>query len=217
MIKIRYGSLPEGLHARAVELGRHTVIYFRPGLSLAERREGLRRARQTARMGYGPRLPAIGVRSAVAADRVRITIGNVAAAVRHRPGSSALLAGLLAAGLACYMLFGPVPVTFMHTPLGLPQPQLGQAALLPQAAPGGGQAGQRRTRPGASSHRTGYPGYPAAGTLPTPGSPVPSPATDGSPTARPASPSPSPSGPSPSPSQSQLCLAVGPLGVCLPL
>ena len=63
MITIRYADLPEGLHARAEARGRRTVIYLRPGLTAEQRRLSLRRARQSARMGYGPRLPGRGASS----------------------------------------------------------------------------------------------------------------------------------------------------------
>ena len=66
MITIRYADLPEGLHAQAEAHGRRTVIYLRPGLTAEQRRLSLRRARQSARMGYGPRLPGPAVALAVA-------------------------------------------------------------------------------------------------------------------------------------------------------
>jgi hypothetical protein len=101
MVKIRYADLPGGLHARAETRGRHAIIYLRPGLTPAQRREGLRRARQSARMGYGPRLPAADVEVALAVDRIRITVRNATAAVCQHPASSALLAGLFSAAVAC--------------------------------------------------------------------------------------------------------------------
>jgi hypothetical protein len=107
MITIRYADLPEGLHAQAERRGRRTVIYLRPGLTADERRRGLRRARQSARMGYGPRLPAVGVAQAVARNVIRDTAGNLGAALRRHPLGFMALAVGLAAVVACYTLFLP--------------------------------------------------------------------------------------------------------------
>src|SRR5581483_11873003 len=92
LITIRYANLPEGSHAQAVARGKRTVIYLRPGLTPEQRRDSLRRARQSARMGHGPRLPASGVALALAGDTVRVTLRNLAAAVRGHPLGSLLLA-----------------------------------------------------------------------------------------------------------------------------
>ena len=64
MIKIRYADLPGGLHVRVEARGKDTIIYLLPGLTVAQRRAALRRARSSARMGHGPRLPAPGVAGA---------------------------------------------------------------------------------------------------------------------------------------------------------
>jgi len=212
MITIRYADLPEGLFARAESDGRKTVIYLRPGLTPAQRQEGLRRARQTARMGYGPRLPAAGVQAARAADRCRITMRNAAAAVGHHPASSTLLAGLLAAAVACYVIFVSVSVRFVHEPPFVsmpgprPAPVPAQMAipLTPGTAPGSG--GQR----GADA-----PG-PARSATAGPASHSPSPRGSGLPPPTSPPPGGSPS-PSPSASPTGVCLNVGPLGVCLSL
>jgi hypothetical protein len=104
MITIRYADLPEGLHAQAERQGRRTVIYLRPGLTAEQRRRGLRRARQSARMGYGPRLPALGVAQAIARNGIRETAGNLGAVLRRHPLGSVLLAAGFAAMLSCYAL-----------------------------------------------------------------------------------------------------------------
>ena len=105
MITIRYADLPEGLHAQAERQGRRTVIYLRPGLTAEQRRRGLRRARQSARMGYGPGLPALGVAQAVARDVIRETAGNLGAVLRRHPLGSILLVAGLATMISCYALF----------------------------------------------------------------------------------------------------------------
>ncbi len=56
MIKIRYTDLPAGLHIGGGPR-KDTVIYLLPGLTAAQRQAALRRARSSARMGHGPRLP----------------------------------------------------------------------------------------------------------------------------------------------------------------
>lgn len=102
MISIRYADLPEGLHAQAAMSGRRTIIYLRPGLTPQQRRHSLRRARQSARMGHGPRLPAAMVALAVAGDIAAGTLRNVGAAVRsHVLGALLLVAGT-AGAVVCY-------------------------------------------------------------------------------------------------------------------
>lgn len=212
MVKIRYADLPGGLHARAEARGRHAIIYLRPGLTPAQRREGLRRARQTARMGYGPRLPATDVQIAVAVDRIRITMRNALAAVYQHPASSAVLAGVLSAAVVCYVMFVSVSITFLHPPLLQDQmPHPGRVGLpWPAASAGPAQGGQRGAE--APSPGTSGPGArPGAPGRPSPRAPDPSAEPTG-----PASPHPSPTAsPAPSPSPSGVCLDVGPLGVCL--
>jgi hypothetical protein len=105
MITIRYADLPEGLHAQAEQRGRRTVIYLRPGLTAEQRRLVLRRARQSARMGYGPRLSAAGVAQAVARDSIRGTLRTVGAVLRRHPVGSIILAAGLAAVVSSYALF----------------------------------------------------------------------------------------------------------------
>ena len=83
-----------GLTRQAEAHGRRTVIYLRPGLTAEQRRLSLRRARQSARMGYGPRLPGPGVALAVARHVSAGTLRNLGAAVRRHPiGFTLLSAG----------------------------------------------------------------------------------------------------------------------------
>ncbi len=212
MIKIRYALLPEGLHAQARWEGRHTVIYLRPGLTSQQRREALRRARQTARMGHGPRLPAASLACALAADRVRATMHNAVAAVRCHPVGAGALGALVAGAMVSYSLFVTVSVHLIDPqvqamPPNLPRPSAAVPAPHPGASSRGAAAGG--TRPGGQTGRG------------TTGGRTPSPGATGqsSPSARPT-PSPSPAAPSPSPSSSSgsgVCVKVGPLGVCLSL
>ncbi len=210
IVKIRYADLPEGLHALAEAQGRHAIIYLRPGLTTAQRREGLRRARQTARMGYGPRLPAARVEAAVAADRVRITIRNATAAVRHHPASSAMLAAALSTAVVCYVLFVSVSIRFIRPPLQAQTPRLRPGQVEAPRVPGptaGGQRGADAPGPGAAT--TGPASRHSSPPSPKPSglSPAPTPAPSPAPTP--------PASPGPSPSPSGMCLNVGPLGVCL--
>jgi len=85
MVKIRYSELPVGLHVAAKADGRHTVVYLLPGLTPTQRRAALIRVRSSARMGQGPRLPALGIALALMADRVRMTARNSVAAMRGHP------------------------------------------------------------------------------------------------------------------------------------
>ncbi len=224
MITIRYAELPEGLHAQARADGRRTIIYLRPGLTPEQRRRSLRRARQSARMGHGPRLPAPGVALAVAGDIAGVTLRNLATAARRRPLGAALLATALGVLLACYPLFVAGSVTFTA---GQPPPAhrlTGGAPGQRGGAPGTGGGGPPGNRPGAAQPRQGAPAGPSPGrgpsppasaTPPPPGSPSPS--RDPSPSPSPSrDPSPSPPG-GPSPSPGEDCLNVGPYGICLPV
>ncbi|HEY6276243.1 MAG TPA: hypothetical protein VIX86_07910 [Streptosporangiaceae bacterium] len=214
MIRIRYADLPEGLFARAEAQGRHTIIYLRPGLTAAQRKEALRRARRSGRMGYGPRLPAMAVQLAVAADQVRVTLGYTTAAVRQHLLSSLLLAGVMTTAVICYVLFVSVSIRFIHPPT---EAEYRHLAPHPAAAPFRpfGSAGPSRPRPG----RPGSSGLaaPPSQDQPSPESRSSAPAPYGTGSGSPgpsSSRTPGPS-PSPSPTSSGVCLVVGPLGVCL--
>jgi hypothetical protein len=229
MIKIRYADLPAGLHVRAEAHGRSTIIYLLPGLTLVERRSALLRARRSADLGYGPRLPLSGVVAAVTLDRVGALLRNGALALRSHP--LLLFPPLIIAmtGSLVYIMLADVTITIRP-------PQAGGAPALYQAAPprptgvparpgglgeppGGGQspAGDpsrlphrsRSPRPSRSPKPTRS-GAPSPTPSPSPGSPAPQP----SPTPSPVPPSPSPS---PSPTSSGTCLVIGPLGICLRL
>jgi hypothetical protein len=217
MITIRYADLPEGLHAQAEARGRRTVIYLRPGLTPEQRRHGLRRARQSGRMGYGPRLPAVWLALAVFGDVVRGTVRNAAAAVRTHPLGSVLLAAGVAAAMVCYVLFVTVSIRMMLPPDRLQPPPRGPHAAGAPADPG--------HVPGQRAGLAPQPGLPGGTRRPVPSatagqsSPTqtlraaPSPDQEPSPVVSTSIP---PVGsPSPSASSSPPCLHVGPLGVCL--
>jgi hypothetical protein len=128
MISIRYADLPEGLHAQAAMKGKRTIIYLRPGLTPQQRRQSLRRAMQSARMGHGPRLPAALVAIAVAGDITGGTLRNLGAAVRSHVLGFLLLAAGTVAAVVCYALFVTVSLRLMLPPSGGP-------AVLPSPSP----------------------------------------------------------------------------------
>src|SRR5260370_969362 len=93
MITIRYTDLPEGLHAQAERQGRRPAIYLRPGLTAQQRRVGLRRARQSPRVGCGPPPPAAGAVPAPAGSRRhRRDTGTLATQPGPAPSDTASLA-----------------------------------------------------------------------------------------------------------------------------
>ena len=213
MIKIRYASLPEGLHIQARREGGHTVIYLRPGLTSDQRREALRRARQSARMGHGPKLPAPGLARALAADRAMSTLRNAGAAVRQHPFGAGMQAALLAGAVVSYSLFVTVSVRLIYPQVPGLQPSLPHPTLpVPAPQPGTSSPGQHRGNPGSS---------PGGGVTPTPAGSVPG--RTPSPGPRPPTPAPSPSSvppspsPTPAPGSPGVCVKVGPLGICLTL
>jgi hypothetical protein len=214
MITIRYADLPEGLHARAESRGRRTIIYLRPGLTPEQRRESLRRARQSGRMGHGPRLSASGVAFAVARLTCRTTVRNAAAAGRRHPLTSVLLLAVLSAAVVCYLLFVTVSIRFLVSPGWALSPHGPLPGALHLGEGRRDDAGRRESRLAGGTRAGPVPGghTRARGRAPgaTGGSrPHPSPSSS-------PSPSPRPSGtrltlPSPSPSPSRLCL----LDICL--
>jgi len=99
VISIRYQDLSTGLHGKAERMGSSTTVYFQPGLTAAQRSAALRRLRQEARRGCGPRLPSGQLAVAVVTDRARSTVGQVFAVIRLHPAAtvaSALLLGVTA-------------------------------------------------------------------------------------------------------------------------
>ena len=225
MIRIRYADLPEGFHAQARAHGRRTVIYLRPGLTAEQRRLSLRRARQSARMGYGPRLPGPGVALAVARHVTAGTLGNLGAAVRRHPIGFLVLSAGLVTLMACYVLFVTVSVRLMLDPAPLPAARGALPAWVMPAAqpprPGGGPlpghaARQRRGSRGAGDRRARGRG-PAGRASPSPAParpPFSSPSPAATPPPSPAATPPPPPATAPSP-RSSVCVTVGPIGVCV--
>ena len=246
MIKIRYLDLPTGLHVCAEAHGSDTIIYLLPGLTTAQRRAALHRARSSARMGHGPALPAAGLACAVAADRVRTTVRNGAAAMRVHPGLvippvvitvSAALAYLFLASVSVSVTYRPpgagpgqqsnqVPQGFSQP--GAPHDVVGLPHRAARGHASGGHPGGPGRTPGLPPHRGRSPSpSPYGHRTPSP-SPTPSPLP--SPSAGPP-PYPSPSvGPPPTPSASASpspasggpggiggCVTIGPLGICVHL
>ncbi|HEY7146176.1 MAG TPA: hypothetical protein VH637_18200 [Streptosporangiaceae bacterium] len=230
MIKIRYSDLPAGFHVRTAVEGRHTILYLLPGLTPAERRSAIGRARSNARVGYGPRLPAGAMAAAMAADQIRTTLGNGYKALRLNPAFFVPAAVVIASVAVAYVLLASVSIQ-LHEPPGagpVPQPNdlirvvPGYSRLTPAARPGGGPARPRqpagargRVKPGRGGSRGHAPGRgagPSPSLRPTPTSPAsPQPLPDDPPTIVPL---PTPA-PSPSPSATGMCLELGSLGVCL--
>jgi hypothetical protein len=230
VIKIRYADLPAGLHIRAVARGKDTLIYLLPGLTSAQRQAALRRARSSARMGQGPRLPVAGVLGAVMVDRIRTTIRNGAAAMRGHPAIFVPPLVIITTAAVAYVLLVSVNIR-IHIPQasgpagqGTPVP----AAVAPPGSgdddPGGRPGSTSPINSGQSQQPTDKPsggGHGATGASPSP-SPTPSPATS---TPAP-SPSPTPSATptagginstgtgSGSPGAGGLCFDPGPPGVC---
>lgn len=224
MVKIRYSELPAGLHVSAEKRGRHTVIYLLPGLTAAQRRAALIRVRSSARMGRGPRLPAVSMAVALGSDRLRTTVRNGAAAMRGHPLLLLPPLILLVSGAIVFVLMSFVTLTVRQHDRAEPPtspsvrvatPPGRSADPTPDPSTGGRVIGSDATgpAPGGRQHRSKVSPTPSS----SPGSTVP--ILSESPTPPPASsPSPSPDpAPSPSASQSQTCLKLGPLGLCIGL
>jgi hypothetical protein len=240
VIKIRYADLPGGLHVRAEARGRDTIIYLLPGLTVEQRQAALRRVRSSARMGQGPPLSAAGLARALVADRIMITVRNMAGALRVHPAMFVPLIVILLSAAVAYFVLSSVSIKIRAPHAGAPATPLGPP-IAAAAAPSRGGVHRDPDQPGGlmpagpSPGHSGTPiptqpsgGDPAPNPSPTPGPvptvpgqpPGPSPAPDPGPAPTPSpstSPTPLPS-PSPSPTKSGgggLCVDVGLLGVCL--
>jgi len=243
VIKIRYSDLPGGLHVRVDSRGRDTFVCFLPGLTAAQRKAAIRRARSAARVGHGPGLPALGVARALAADRTRTTVRNGLAAMRMHPVIMFPPVIILAASAAAYLLLVSVSVRLIPQHPAGPRVAVGISHGDRGGTGGaqGGAGGGRRggAAPGSSGSPSGAAPGLSTGPAAPPGpvsalSPAPSraPSTPGTL----GSPSPAPPGtpwPAPLPSASPLpgagsgsgsgaggngvCVKIGPLGVCVGL
>ncbi|HEV2252718.1 MAG TPA: hypothetical protein VGS06_05950 [Streptosporangiaceae bacterium] len=74
-----------------------------PGLSAAQRRAALRRLKISARRGYEPRLPAPQLAVALAADRIRTTVGRAGAVFRSHPAGSTVPVMVVSAGAIAFL------------------------------------------------------------------------------------------------------------------
>jgi hypothetical protein len=236
LIKIRYAELPAGLHVRTEAHGQSTIIYLLPGLSPAERRAALLRARRGADLGYGPPLPVAGVAAAGIRDRIRHTLRNGVLAFRAHPLLLVPPLVIVASATLVYIMMSAVTFTIRPPQASGPFPQPGPVLAAP---------GTSATAPGPSGHRAGGPTGPSTpppgqstapgrgrhGRHPKPSpppgsspSPTPSGSATVSPTAPPTTgppgtpPAPLPTGsPTATPSPSPSCLDIGPVGICLKL
>jgi hypothetical protein len=231
VIKIRYSDLPGGLHLTAAVRGKHTILFLLPGLTAAQRKAAIRRARSAARVGHGPGLPAAGLARAVAADRIATTVRNGLAAMRMHPAVFLPPLIMVMSAAVAYVLLVSVSLRLYPPQASGKGPVLGGASSGAVHRAGGtrhqgsspagglvpGAPGPPSPSPGQSSHRP--PGSPSPGASA-------SPAPDPSSSRPPGSPAPSPSPsslPSPSPSATPgsssggggVCVKIGPLGVCL--
>jgi len=232
LIKIRYLDLPTGLHVCAEAHGSDTIIYLLPGLTTAQRRAALYRARSSARMGHGPALPAAGLACAIAADRVRTTVRNGAAALRVHPGLVIPPVVITVSAALAFLLLASVSVSVTYRPPGAgpgqqssqDQQGLRQNGVHDEVRPrdgargqaGGGHPGPAGRSPGLSPHHGRSPSghrTPSPGPLPSPSvgpSPYPSPSVGPSPSATPAPASGGPDG-------FGECVTISRLGICVHL
>ena len=176
MIKIRYrdpNELSPGLHAAAERHGRSTTVYLLPGLSAAQRRAALRRLKISARRGYDPRLPAPQLAVALAADRIRTTVGRAGNVFRSHPAGSTVPVMVVSAGAIAFLALSAVSIRVTHTtPRGPGQAFSGAAgpAASVSAGPGPRQsagpiAASRGDPPGLPGSVTELPGqaFPGGG------------------------------------------------------
>lgn len=160
MVKIRYAELPLGLHVATEAGDRCAIVYLKPGLTRAQRKEALTVARRSARFGHGPSLPALDMAFALAADRTRTTARMTISAIRKHPllllPLLALVLGVIAAGIvaAAAVLTVPPPASSGQSS-GLYQFNIGRlvppsvsTSPSPGPAPGSGTITPRASAPG---------------------------------------------------------------------
>ncbi len=167
MVKIRYAELPAGLHV-ATEAGeRCTIVYLKPGLTRAQRKDALMVARRAARFGHGPSLPAPDMAFALAADRTRTTARIMVSATRKHPllllPLLALVAGVVAAAIMAAAAIPGPPVSSAQ-PGGLSEFNIGNLVnLAPGSSPGSSGGAPHSGRSGTPGGAAGVrPAQPAA-------------------------------------------------------
>jgi hypothetical protein len=179
MIKIRYrdpNELSPGLHAAAERHGRSTTVYLLPGLSAAQRRAALRRLKISARRGYEPKLPAPQLAVALAADRIRTTVGWAGAVFRSHPAGSTVPVMVVSAGAIAFLALSAVSIQVIHTPprgqglTGAAGPAAsftgGTGGIGPGTSAGPIATGLGGDPPGQAGSLTELPGQPGSGTGP---------------------------------------------------
>lgn len=140
VIRIRYQDLSTGLHGRAERTRSSTTVYLQPGLTPAQRSAALRRLRQEARRGCGPRLPFGQLAVALVADRARSAIVQVLAILRLHP--TATLAPALLLGItAGLLLLAAMPTRAQRQP----RPSTVSPTLVTTMIGGTVAVGPRRT------------------------------------------------------------------------
>jgi hypothetical protein len=140
VIKIFYRELSPGLHAQAEPEGRNTVIYLLPGLTPEQRRAALRRIRHSGRMGHGPRVPALGLALALAADWIKTTVRNCVAVVRLHPAGSTVPVAVLSIATVVFVLMATVSIRVLPPDRHPSADSMVPAPAPPQGAAGGGPA-----------------------------------------------------------------------------
>lgn len=164
MVRIRYAELPAGLHVATEAGDRCTIVYLKPGLTRAQRKDALTVARRAARFGHGPSLPTLDMAFALAADRTRTTARIMVSALRKHPllllPLLALVAGIVAAGMlaaGAAVITRPPPVSSAQSGGGSPV-NIGQ--LLnpgPGSRPGSSAGTPRSGSTGAAGGETAQP------------------------------------------------------------
>jgi len=217
MIKIRYAVLDPGVHVKAEQAGRDTIVCLLPGLTSGERRAALSSACGNGRMGLGPYLPPAGLRAAVARDQAAATLRNGTAAFRVHPLVMVPLVLLVTAGTVAFVMLSAAVIRFPQGAPGEP-PVAGPsaAAVAPVSRMGGAPPVQLGGEP-AGRHRARAPA-----TAKPPRPPVsPGPSGTGllSPSALAslgsALPVPSPAAVTPAPPPGACVNLLGAVGVCL--
>jgi hypothetical protein len=136
------------LYGTAKSCPQGVTIYLVPGLTGRQRQAVIRRLRQEASRGCGPELPLAALASALVADRVRVAVGLIAAAVRQHPAGTLVPAGFVVAGM---ML-----LVFMS------------AGIRPELAVAAGRAGAGQPRPtvqAGNAARAGSVGFDSADSI----------------------------------------------------
>jgi hypothetical protein len=157
MVKIRYAELPAGLHVATEAGDRCTIVYLKPGLTRAQRKEALTVARRSAQFGHGPSLPALDMAFALAADRTRTTTRLTSSAMRKHPllllPLLALVLGIIAAGvLATVAIMTPIsPAASSAQSSHFVQSNISRLV----AGEPGGSARPQRGAPGPGTARAG--------------------------------------------------------------